>query len=242
MFAPEMEAKASQRRWLERDLRAAFERDELELFYQPRIDLRGDRGIGLEALIRWRRPGHGIVLPGSFLSVAASVGLGQRLGDWVIRRACAQAALWRRAALAPKVAVNITAAQVNQPQLPALLQQVVEQTALTADRLELELTEHALIDVGSEATIACLRRVANLGVSLAIDDFGSGFSSLAYLRQLPVQTIKIGSSFIGRIGRTRHDEIIVKSMIELSHALGITRGHRGCRDGAAARIPARTWL
>jgi diguanylate cyclase (GGDEF)-like protein len=220
LFAPEMEAQASQRRWLEQDLRGAFERDELELFYQPRIDLRGDRGTGLEALIRWRRPGHGIVLPGMFLSIAESVGLGQRLGDWVIRQACTQAALWHQAAFAPKVAVNVTAAQINQPQLPAFLQQILAQTALTADLLELELTEHAIIDVGSEATIACLRRLANLGVSLAIDDFGSGFSSFAYLRHLPVHTIKIDSSFIGRIGRNPHDEIIIKSMIELSHALG----------------------
>jgi EAL domain-containing protein (putative c-di-GMP-specific phosphodiesterase class I) len=215
-----MEAKASQRRRLEHDLRTALEHGQLELFYQPLIDLREDRSTGLEALIRWRRPGHGIILPGAFLGVAEAVGLGQKLDSWVIRQACTQAARWRRGALAPKVAVNVSAAQVNQPQLPALLQQTLEQTELTANRLELELTEHALIDVGSEATIAGLRRVANLGVSLAIDDFGSGFSSFAYLRQLPVQTVKIDCSFIGRIGQNRDDEIIVKSIIELSHALG----------------------
>jgi len=150
-----MEAKASQRRCLERDLRTALERDELELFYQPRIDLREDRSTAIEALIRWRRPGHGIVLPGAFLGVAESVGLGQKLDGWVIRQACVQAARWRRAALATKVAVNVSAAQVNQPQLPALLQQTLEPTVLKTDRLELELTEHAIIDVGSEATIAC---------------------------------------------------------------------------------------
>ena len=220
LFAPEMEAKASQRRCLERDLRMALERNQLELFYQPRIDLREDRSTGLEALIRWRRPGHGIVLPGAFLGIAESVGLGQKLDTWVIRQACAQAALWRGTAFAPKVAVNVSAAQVNQPELPALLQETLEQTALATDRLELELTEHAIIDVGSEATIASLRRVAALGVQLAIDDFGSGFSSFAYLRQLPVHTIKIDSSFIRQIGQNRDDEIIIKSMIELSHALG----------------------
>ena len=105
-------------------------------------------------------------------------------------------------------------------ELPALLQETLEQTALATDRLELELTEQAIIDVGSEATIASLRRVAALGVQLAIDDFGSGFSSFAYLRQLPVHTIKIDSSFIRQIGQNRDDEIIIKSMIELSHALG----------------------
>ncbi len=220
LFAPEMEAKASQRRCLERDLRMALQRNQLELFYQPRIDLREDRSTGLEALIRWRRPGHGIVLPGAFLGIAESVGLGQKLDTWVIRQACAQAALWRGTAFAPKVAVNVSAAQVNQPELPTLLQETLEQTALATHRLELELTEQAIIDVGSEATIASLRRVAALGVQLAIDDFGSGFSSFAYLRQLPVHTIKIDSSFIRQIGQNRDDEIIVKSMIELSHALG----------------------
>jgi diguanylate cyclase (GGDEF)-like protein/PAS domain S-box-containing protein len=220
LFAPEMEAKASQRRCLEQDLRTALERDEFELFYQPRIDLREDRSTGLEALIRWRRPGHGIVLPGAFLDAAESIGLGQKIDGWVIRQACTQAAQWRRIACAPQVAVNVSAAQVNEPQLPALLQQTLAQSALATDRLELELTEHALIDVGSEATIASLRRVADLGVHLAIDDFGSGFSSFAYLRHLPVHTIKIDSSFIGRIGQNRNDEIIIRSMIELSHALG----------------------
>jgi diguanylate cyclase (GGDEF)-like protein/PAS domain S-box-containing protein len=220
LFAPEMEARASQRLTIERDLRAALERDEFVLFYQPRIDLRATRAIGLEALVRWRRPGHGIVLPGFFLSTAEAVGLGRKLDSWVIREACAQAALWRQSGFAPQVAVNVSAGQVNGPQLPSLLQQTFEQTMLTADRLELELTEHALIDVASEASIACLRRVAALGVSLAIDDFGSGFCSFAYLRHLPVQTIKIDSSFIGRIGHNRDDEIIIKSMIELSHALG----------------------
>jgi EAL domain-containing protein (putative c-di-GMP-specific phosphodiesterase class I) len=220
LFAPEMEAKVSQRRGLERDLRTALERDELELFYQPHIDLREARSTGLEALIRWRRPGHGIVLPGAFLSVAESIGMGQKVDDWVIRQACTQAALWRRTAAMPKIAVNVSAAQINQPQLPARLQQTLNQTELTTDRLELDLTEHAFIDVGSEGMIASLRRVADLGVHLAIDDFGSGFSSFAYLRHLPLHTIKVESSFIGRIGQNRNDEIIIKSMIELGHALG----------------------
>jgi diguanylate cyclase (GGDEF)-like protein/PAS domain S-box-containing protein len=220
VFAPEMEERAFQRRCLERDLRTALEGDQLELFYQPRMDLRDARSTGVEALVRWRRPGHGIVLPGAFLGIAESVGLGQKLDSWVIRQACAQAARWCHSALATKVAVNVSAAQVNQPQLPALLQQTLQQTTLTTDRLELELTEHAIINVESEATIACLRRVAALGVNLAIDDFGSGFSSFAYLRHLPVHTIKIDSSFIARIGHNRADETIIRSIIELGHALG----------------------
>jgi predicted signal transduction protein with EAL and GGDEF domain len=220
LFRPEMATKASCRRRLEQDLRAALEHGELELFYQPRIDLRGNRSNGFEALLRWRRPGHGIVLPGAFLNVAESAGLWQKLDSWVIRQACTQAAQWRVSSSPPRVAVNVSAAQIKQPELTDLLQQTLEQTALTPDRLELELTEHAIIDVGSAATIACLQRVANLGISLAIDDFGSGFSSFAYLRHLPVHTIKIDSSLIGRIGQNREDEIIIKAMTELGHALG----------------------
>lgn len=101
-----------------------------------------------------------------------------------------------------------------------MLKHILQQTRLEARNLEVELTEHAIIDTGSETTIACLRRVAHLGVSLAIDDFGSGFSSFAYLRHLPVHTIKIDSSFVGRIGQNCEDEVIVKAIIELSHALG----------------------
>jgi diguanylate cyclase (GGDEF)-like protein/PAS domain S-box-containing protein len=220
LFAPEMEAKASQRRSLERDLRAALERGELELFYQPRIDLREHRQVGVEALVRWRRPGYGIILPDAFLDVAEDIGLGPKLDSWVIRHACTQAALWQQAGLVSKVAVNISAGQASQPQLASVLAQTLRQTALAAANLELEFTEHAMIGAGSEATMACLRRIADLGVSLAIDDFGSGFSSFAYLRHLPVHTIKVDSSFVGRIGQNRDDEVIIKAIIELSHALG----------------------
>jgi EAL domain-containing protein (putative c-di-GMP-specific phosphodiesterase class I) len=201
-------------------LRAALERGELELFYQPRIDLREHRQVGVEALVRWRRPGYGIILPDAFLDVAEEIGLGQKLDSWVIRQACTQAALWQQAGLVSKVAVNISAGQASQPQLASVLTQALRQTALDAASLELELTEHAIIDAGNEATIACLRQVADLGVSLAIDDFGSGLSSFAYLRHLPVHTIKIDSSFVAGIGQNRDDEVIVKAVIELSHALG----------------------
>ena len=220
LFAPEMAAKASQRRCLERDLRAALERGELELFYQPRIDLREHRQVGMEALVRWRRPGYGIMLPAAFLHVAETAGLAQKLDSWVIWQACTQAALWQQSGFASKVAVNVFAEQASQPQLAGVLKHILQQTRLEARNLEVELTEHAIIDTGSEATIACLRRVAHLGVSLAIDDFGSGFSSFAYLRHLPVHTIKIDSSFVGRIGQNCEDEVIVKAIIELSHALG----------------------
>jgi diguanylate cyclase (GGDEF)-like protein/PAS domain S-box-containing protein len=220
LFTPEMEAKASQRLSLERDFRVALERGELELFYQPRIDLRELRQVGVEALVRWRRPGHGIVLPDAFLGIAEAIGLGQKLDSWVIQQACTQAALWQQAGLTSKVAVNISAGQTGQPQLASVLTQALRRAALDATSLELEISEHAIIDAGSEATIACLRQVADLGISLAIDDFGSGLSSFAYLRHLPVHTIKIDRSFVAGIGQNRDDEVIIKAIIELSHALG----------------------
>lgn len=220
LYAPAMAAMVSGRRRLERDVRAALERSELELFYQPRVDLPRKRKVAVEALMRWRRPGHGMLLPESFLDVADDVGLGLKLDRWAIDRACRQAVRWRQAGLVAKSAVNLAAGQANEPQLAGELERILEQTGLEPCSLELELSERSIIDAGSEATIACLRGVAALGVSLAIDDFGSGFSSFAYLRRLPVHTIKIDGSFIARIGQSRDDEIIIKAIIDLSHALG----------------------
>jgi diguanylate cyclase (GGDEF)-like protein len=220
LYAPAMAALDAERRGLERDLRAALERGELELFYQPRIDLRDRSKVAMEALIRWRRPGHGLLAPEAVLEVAEQAGLALSLDRWAIERACRQAAAWRQAGLGPKVAVNVTAGRASDPQLARELERILARTALAPQSLELELTEHAVIDAGDEATIACLNQVADLGDGLAIDDFGSGFSSFAYLRRLPAQTIKIDRSFIAQIGRNPEDETIVKAIIDLSHALG----------------------
>ena len=156
----------------------------------------------------------------------------------MIRQACTQAASWRNGAFAPKVAVNVSAAQGQSARAPPrCCKRSSNGRRWRPDRLELELTEHAIIDVGSEATIASLRRVADLGVQLAIDDFGpSGFSSFAYLRHLPVHTIKIDSSFIGQIGQNRNDEIIIKAMIELSHALGKRVVAEGVETGSSSSL------
>ncbi len=219
LFAPPMAAMISARRALEQDLRAALERGELELFYQPRIDLQSRRIVAVEALARWRRPGYGLLAPQAFLEVAEEAGLAHALDRWAIERACRQAVAWRQAGLAPRIAVNLAAGEASDPGLAGGVRQILERTGLAPSCLELELSEHAVIDAGSEATIACLNRVAELGVGLAIDDFGSGFSSFACLRRLPAQTIKIDGSFIAQIGRNE-DEAIIKAIIDLSHSLG----------------------
>jgi EAL domain-containing protein (putative c-di-GMP-specific phosphodiesterase class I) len=210
----------SAQRELERDLRAALARRELELFYQPRLDLRSPHKIAVEALMRWRRPGRGVVLPEAFLDVAQAIGLSPQLDRWAIEHACRQAARWRQAGMVTKIAVNLCGRQASEPQLAEELAEILEQTRLPPQSLELELTERAVIDAGSETTTDCLQRVSDLGVSLAIDDFGSGFSSFAYLRRLPVQTIKIDGSFIAQIGRNRADETIIRAIIDLCHGLG----------------------
>ena len=213
-----MEATASHRRCLERELRTALERDEFELFYQPRIDLQEDRQHRARSADTLASARTSSPLP-AFLGIAELVGLGQEarhLGD---PAGCAQAASWRKSAFAPQGRGQCLGQQSIQPELPALLQEILEQTALATDRLELDhrTGHHRRRERSQDRQPACAWPG---GVQLAIDDFGSGFSSFAYLRHLPVHTIKIDSSFIGRIGQNRNDEIIIRSMIELGHALG----------------------
>ena len=220
LYVPAMGAMVSARRAIERDLRRAFRRRELELYYQPRLDLRSQRPAAIEALVRWRRSDHDLIMPEDFLEVADGIGLAQKLDRWVIDHACRQAVRWRAAGLEAKIAVNVSGRQASEPWLSRECERILRATGLPPDGLEIELTERAVIDAGSEATVDSLQRVADLGVHLAIDDFGSGFSSFAYLRRLPVHTIKIDRSFVAQIGIDRADETIIRSIIDLCHALG----------------------
>ena len=154
-----MAVMVSARRRLERDVRAALERSELELFYQPRVDLPRTRKVAVEALMRWRRPGHGMLLPESFLDVADDVGLGLKLDRWAIDRACRQAVRWRQAGLVAKSAVNLAAGQANEPQLAGELERILEQTGLEPCSLELELSERSIIDAGGRRMQALDRAV-----------------------------------------------------------------------------------
>jgi diguanylate cyclase (GGDEF)-like protein len=222
LFDPSMSAQTLERLDLESDLRRALERDELRAHYQPIMDLRTDRIVGFEALVRWQHPERGLVPPLSFIGLAEETGLIAPLGRWVLKTACRQAASWR--ALAPAgdplvMSVNLSARQFTQPDLVDQIVEILAETGLEPSSLELEITESVVMDQ-SETGVRALRRLRELGVRLVLDDFGTGYSSLSYLKHLPLDTIKIDRSFVAGLEATA-DRSIVEAVIALAHGLGI---------------------
>jgi len=210
------------------ELHRALDRAELELHYQPFVELHTDSMVGLEALVRWNHPTRGMLLPGEFISLAEDSGLIVPLGRWVIKEACRQAALWhvrRREAGAElgrmNIAVNVSARQLADDSFPKTVAGALEESGLDPDKLWLEITESTLMSHG-ESTIALLRSLRNLGVHLAIDDFGIGYSSLSYLKRFPVETLKIDRSFVEAIDQDSGDIAIVRAIIALGDSLGLS--------------------
>ena len=218
-YTPAMNEEAMERVRIEGALRNALERNEFVLHYQPQVDLRSGRIVGMEALIRWQHPELGMVAPNRFISVAEDTGLIVPIGAWVMRSACAQNKAWQDAGLAPlRVAVNLSARQFSAPNLVAEMRQVLEQTGLAPSCLEIELTESLFM---SDVTLAVetLHNMKALGVKLSIDDFGTGYSSLSYLSRFPIDVLKIDRSFVNDITRDANDAAIVDSIIALAHNL-----------------------
>ncbi len=206
---------------LENQLRGALVRDELRLHYQPKVEARSGRLIGAEALLRWQHPELGLLGPGRFVPAAEASGLIVPIGEWVLREACRQLRSWIDAGLEPvPVAVNLSAAQFVQQDLVALVRDTLAANRLPAGLLELELTETMLMS-DIERTIDTLSRLRKMGVALSIDDFGSGYSSLAYLRQFEVNVLKIDRSFVADIGEDATDGKIATAVIALGHSLGL---------------------
>jgi diguanylate cyclase (GGDEF)-like protein/PAS domain S-box-containing protein len=218
-FTEQMNTDVQTRMALERDLRLAVEREEFVLHYQPKVALASGRVVGLEALLRWNRPGHGIVLPGAFVNVLEETGLIVAVGRWVIDAACRQIDCWQRGAVgAMPVAVNVAARQFAEGNLEDDVVAALARHNVAADLLELELTEGSLM-VNTDRTIATLRQLKRLGVPIAIDDFGTGYSSLAYLRRFPIDTLKIDIAFIREVTFNPDDAAIVKAIIGMAHDL-----------------------
>jgi diguanylate cyclase (GGDEF)-like protein/PAS domain S-box-containing protein len=223
VFAPDMYAAAVLRLDWETDLRSAIDGSHFQLHYQPEVEVATGRVIALEALVRWDRPGHGPVDPEDFIPVAEDTGLILPVGQWVMEEACRQAQTWPMpspAATAPMVSVNVSAHQIRQPEFVALVERVLAETGLAGHRLQLEVTERVFVD-DAAATAQVLRGLKTLGVSLAIDDFGVGYSSVSYLRRLPVDTLKIDRSFVSGTGSDAEDWAIVAAITSLAHALGM---------------------
>jgi diguanylate cyclase (GGDEF)-like protein len=202
-----------------RDLRLAFGKNELQLFYQPQVDM-NQRLVGMEALIRWNHPTRGILAPGQFIDVAEETGLIVPMGEWVIREACRQCAEWNRSLRVPlKVAVNVSALQLYFSDLTEIVASSLAETGLAPNCFEIELTESAVMRNVDESA-RTLQKLRDLGVTIAIDDFGTGYSSLSYLQKLPVDLLKIDRSFLQHI-QADTTTAVVQAITALGHSLGL---------------------
>jgi diguanylate cyclase (GGDEF)-like protein/PAS domain S-box-containing protein len=223
LFDAEMRARAARRLEVERDLRHAVERDELELHYQPLISLPSGEMVGLEALVRWNHPERGTLEPGEFVSVAEDSGLIWSIGRWVQESACRQVREWheQRPDRRPlDVAVNLSARQVTHHDLASSVAEILARTGLEPIHLRLEITESVLVDESASA-MATLEELSEIGVRLVLDDFGTGYSSLAYLNRFPFDALKIDRSFIDGLGVEQERTAIVEAILGMARALSL---------------------
>ncbi|ATE60414.1 EAL domain-containing protein [Thauera sinica] len=220
-FAPEMNARATERLRMENDLRRAIERNELLLHYQPQIEAASGAPYGCEALVRWIHPERGLIPPDQFIPLAESTGLIVPLGEWVLREACRQQVAWRRAGLPDLVvAVNISALQFHKPDFVTKVSAVLAETGADPASIELEITESALMQPGEDLS-ARLLQLVDLGLTLALDDFGTGYSSLAYLKRLPITRLKIDRSFVDDLPGNAEDAAVTSAALSLARDLGM---------------------
>ena len=218
-FTSDMSTRAQVKLSLESSLRHAIERQELELHYQPKVEIHGRRVVGLEALVRWNHPQLGYIAPSAFIPLAEETGLILPLGEQVVEMACRQTLAWAESGLpALPVAVNLSARQFSQNRAEDLIASALTRTGLDPRLLEVEITESVFMQ-GVEATSESLGRLRSLGVRCSIDDFGTGYSALHYLARMPVDTLKIDRSFVSRIGIDPSEEAIVEAIIALAHSL-----------------------
>jgi diguanylate cyclase (GGDEF)-like protein/PAS domain S-box-containing protein len=221
-FTAEMNRIAVKRLMLDHDLRVAMETRQFELHYQPQLDSRDGRIVGVEALVRWRHPRDGLVPPAEFIPVAEETGLIMPLGEWVLDEACRQLRAWRDDGIRDvTMAVNLSAHQLHSPALLMHVAQALEKHGLAGNDLELEVTESVAMH-DPDASISQLRSLRDLGVRLSIDDFGTGYSSLSYLKLLPIHTLKLDRSFVRDIETDLNDVAICTATIALAHNLGLT--------------------
>ena len=217
-FDAEMTEAVTRRLRIESELRDALAKDEFELWYQPWVDIISGTIAGCEALLRWRHPQRGLVSPMEFIPTAEETGLIERLGEWVLRRACRDAASWP---LHIKLAVNLSAAQFVGSTLFEAVRNALAESGLDAKRLELEITETLIID-DYEGPRNVLRQLRDYGINIALDDFGTGYSSLTHLRQLLLNRIKIDKSFVAEMSRRSDCAAIVAAVIFLGKSLGLS--------------------
>lgn len=218
-YSPGMNAAARKRLLLEHDLHAALRNGEFTVHYQPKFDLKAGRVTGMEALLRWEHPKNGRVPPASFIPSAEETGLIIPIGRWILEEACRQNKAWQKAGHPGlRVAVNISAVQFRNQNLVEVVASVLKKTGLSPDCLTLEITESAVMQ-NVEAAVGTMKRLSAMGIRLSIDDFGTGHSSLSYLKRFPLHELKIDKSFITDVATSRGDATIAEAIIALSHGL-----------------------
>ncbi|HUP66110.1 MAG TPA: EAL domain-containing protein [Thermoanaerobaculia bacterium] len=221
IYAPAMNARALEKLALENLLRRALENKELELYYQPLIDLPGKKIYGAEALLRWHHPDHGLLSPYHFISTLESSGLIIPVGEWVLQEACRQTRLWcEQFDMRLSISVNLSARQFQQPDLTAQVRGALEASALPPELLELEITESNAMQ-NAEHSIRTLRELKALGIRMAVDDFGTGYSSLSYLKLFPIDTLKLDRSFVQDVTVDAGDAAIATAVISLARTLNL---------------------
>jgi diguanylate cyclase (GGDEF)-like protein len=231
VFESSMQTSSRDRVTLEMDLADALERGQLFLVYQPTFDLRSRRTIGVEALIRWRHPTRGVLAPGEFIAIAEASALIVPIGRWVLEEACMQTARWRERGHAIGVSVNVSARQLDDDELVANVRRALKASGLDASALTLEITETVIMR-DADAAAERLRQLKEVGVRIAIDDFGVGYSSLAYLRELPADSLKIDRSFIAGIATSSASAALIRTLVQLGRTLEIETLAEGIEEQA----------
>lgn len=220
-FREDMNVRAQERQSIEHGLRLALERDEFSLHYQPIVDLWSGAATGVEALVRWRHPQRGLLVPQQFVPVAEECGLILAMGRWIMRAACRQNRAWQDSGLPPvRLAVNVSAAELRHKDFVEGVRACLTETGLDPQHLELEITETFLMQ-DSASTALVLQSLKKLGVQIALDDFGTGYSSLSHLKGFPIDTLKIDHAFVSELGTNPNDASIVRAVIGLGRSLNI---------------------
>ncbi|WP_051556649.1 sensor domain-containing protein [Alkalihalobacterium bogoriense] len=232
IFNPQLKKYATERMNLEVELRQALLNDEFILYYQPKVNLKTGEFYGMEALIRWQHKEKGLVYPGAFIEVAEETGIIVDIGEWVLREACRQCKSWHDEGLTHlSVSINISAVQFQKQDLESLISEVLEETGLSPEAIQLELTESTVMKQPIEAANT-LRNLKKLGISISIDDFGTGFSSLSYLKHFPIDTLKIDRTFITYSDSDEANAAIAIAVITLAHSLNLNVVAEGVENKA----------
>jgi EAL domain-containing protein (putative c-di-GMP-specific phosphodiesterase class I) len=229
-YNPSMGSLALERMALENSLRHVFERQELRLHYQPQVDMSTGQIIGVEALVRWEHPNGEIIQPGSFIPLAEEIGFIAPIGEWVMRAACFQAKAWENEGLPPmRIGINVSASQLENAHFNELVKGIIKETGIDPTLVNLEITESVVINDMADA-VRKFKELHDVGITLAIDDFGIGYSSLSYLKDFPADQLKMDRAFVRNLPHELNDTTLATHIVEMAHDLEMTVIAEGVED------------